>query len=298
MVAMRNSIVKHAAMLKNQLHQQLSYHYSFYKKFFCDIDGKAVLVFWDKYPAPHHLASVGAEELAESLRKASYNTCSTRKAAAILELVKEDGATKRNLQEKRDFLVVNLVHDMRRSRELLLNKIYSDEREEIEDIILKLYQNGNHQVITYLPKFGLFKLIDGLSKLPIPSLLSAEYAKIQLDETGDSHYEDLLIDHLSINNKMERNIVVRLLLSCKPSHKLDSPFEDLIFNDNSSLVRFNAAAGLLYCRGIINNPLDIDNQHPYRHLIVGLSSDNVEERKTAFVELTGVVYQRPYSTKS
>lgn len=118
-VARRNSIVKHAAMLKNQLHQQLSYHYPSYKKFFCDIDGKAALAFWEKYPAPHHLSSVGAEELAEYLRKASHNTCSTRKAEEILEVVRQDGETERNLQEHRDFLVVSMVHDMRRSRELI-----------------------------------------------------------------------------------------------------------------------------------------------------------------------------------
>ncbi|MGG4394584.1 IS110 family transposase [Paenibacillus thiaminolyticus] len=118
-VARRNSIVKHAAMLKNQLHQQLSYHYPSYKKFFCDIDGKAALAFWEKYPAPHHLSSVGAEELAEYLRKASHNTCSTRKAEEILEVVRQDGATERKLQEHRDFLVVSMVHDMRRSRELI-----------------------------------------------------------------------------------------------------------------------------------------------------------------------------------
>jgi len=118
-VARRNSIVKHAAMLKNQLHQQLSYHYPSYKKFFCDIDGKAALAFWEKYPAPHHLSSVGADELAEYLRKASHNTCSTRKAEEILEVVRQDGPTERKLQEHRDFLVVSMVHDMRRSRELI-----------------------------------------------------------------------------------------------------------------------------------------------------------------------------------
>lgn len=80
LVARRNAIVKHAATVKNQLHQQLSYHYPSYKKFFCDIDGKAALAFWEKYPAPYHLESVGAEELAAYLRKASHNTCSTRKA--------------------------------------------------------------------------------------------------------------------------------------------------------------------------------------------------------------------------
>lgn len=119
LVARRNAIVKHAATLKNQLHQQLSYHYPSYKQFFCDIDGKAALAFWEKYPAPHHLESVGAEKLAEILRKASHNTCSTRKAEEILELVKKDGETKRNYQPSRDFLIVNMVQDMKRSRELI-----------------------------------------------------------------------------------------------------------------------------------------------------------------------------------
>jgi hypothetical protein len=50
LVARRNSIVKHAATLKNQLHQQLSYHYPSYKKFFCDIDGKAALAFLGEVP--------------------------------------------------------------------------------------------------------------------------------------------------------------------------------------------------------------------------------------------------------
>ncbi len=44
---------------------------------------------------------------------------STRKAEGILELVKQDGETKRNFQEYRNFLIVNMVKDMRRSRELI-----------------------------------------------------------------------------------------------------------------------------------------------------------------------------------
>ncbi|MGG4450468.1 IS110 family transposase [Brevibacillus porteri] len=119
LVARRNALVKHASSLKNQLHQQLSYHFPSYKKFFCDIDGKAALAFWEEYPAPHHLETVGEEELATYLRKASHNTCSTRKAEGILELVKKDGETKRNYQESRDFLIVNMVQDMKRSRELI-----------------------------------------------------------------------------------------------------------------------------------------------------------------------------------
>lgn len=119
LVARRNAIVKHASGLKNQMHQQQSYHYPSYKKFFCDIDGKAALAFWEQYPAPHQALLVGVEELAEYFRKASHNTCSTRKAEEILELVKQDGETQRNFQEYRDFLVINMVQDMRRSRELI-----------------------------------------------------------------------------------------------------------------------------------------------------------------------------------
>nr|WP_275446003.1 IS110 family transposase [Paenibacillus sp. ACRSA] len=63
--------------------------------------------------------TVGVDELAEYLREANHNTCSTRKPEGILELVKQDGETKRKFQEYRDFLIVNMAGDMRRSRELI-----------------------------------------------------------------------------------------------------------------------------------------------------------------------------------
>ncbi|MEK5321795.1 hypothetical protein NSS94_21510 [Paenibacillus sp. FSL L8-0644] len=78
---------------------------------------KAALAFWERYPAPHQALTVGLDELAEYLRKASHNTCSTCKAEEILEWVKYDDETKRNFQEYRDFLIVNMTKDMRRSRE-------------------------------------------------------------------------------------------------------------------------------------------------------------------------------------
>ncbi|MCL6456431.1 MAG: hypothetical protein K6T85_00345 [Gorillibacterium sp.] len=74
LVERRNAIVKHASGLKNQMHQQLSYHYPSYKKFFCEIDGKAALSFWEKYPAPHQALVVGVDELAEYLRQAIHDS--------------------------------------------------------------------------------------------------------------------------------------------------------------------------------------------------------------------------------
>jgi len=112
LVNRRDAIVKAQTALKNQLHGQLSYNYPSYKKFFSKLDGKSALAFWEQYPSPQVLAGVSLEELAEYLRKASRNACSTKKAKAILELVKADGETTREYQETRDFLIQSHVRDV------------------------------------------------------------------------------------------------------------------------------------------------------------------------------------------
>jgi transposase len=69
--------------------------------------------FWEKYPAPHHLEDVSVEELAQTLREGSRNTCSSRKAKEILDLVNRDGQTRREYQESQDFIVQSLVRDIK-----------------------------------------------------------------------------------------------------------------------------------------------------------------------------------------
>lgn len=109
----RDAIVKSVTTLTNQLHGQLCYHYPSYKKFFSDVNSKTALVFWENYPSPHHLKDITIEELAELLRKPSHNSCSTRKATAILEIVESDGDTTREYQESRDFIIQSIVRDIR-----------------------------------------------------------------------------------------------------------------------------------------------------------------------------------------
>lgn len=113
LVVRRSAMVKVGIALKNQLHQQLSYHYPSYQRFFSDIDGKCSLAFWEQYPSPHKLEGVTVEELAIFLQKASNNAFSTRKAANILALVETDGDTKRQHQDQRDFLIQSHVRDLK-----------------------------------------------------------------------------------------------------------------------------------------------------------------------------------------
>ncbi|WP_061313041.1 IS110 family transposase [Clostridium botulinum] len=112
MVNRRNSIVKSITNLTNQLHENLNYNYPSYKKFFSDVNGKTALAFYEEYPSPKHLQGVTDEELAEFLRKPSHNSCSTRKAREILDLVESDGDTTREYQESRDFIIQSIVRDI------------------------------------------------------------------------------------------------------------------------------------------------------------------------------------------
>lgn len=112
MVNRRDAIVKSVTTLTNQLHENLNYNYPSYKKFFSDVNGKTALAFYEKYPSPKHLKYVTDEELAEFLRKPSHNSCSTRKAKEILDIVESDGDTTREYQESRDFIIQSIVRDI------------------------------------------------------------------------------------------------------------------------------------------------------------------------------------------
>ncbi|MBE6049350.1 MAG: IS110 family transposase [Clostridium sp.] len=112
MVNRRDAIVKSVTTLTNQLHENLNYNYPSYKKFFSDVNSKTALAFYEKYPSPKHLIGVTDETLGEFLRKPSHNSCSTRKAKEILDIVESDGDTTREYQESRDFIIQSIVRDI------------------------------------------------------------------------------------------------------------------------------------------------------------------------------------------
>lgn len=117
LVNQRKSLVKVLSSDVKRLHQQISYHYPSYKKFFTQIEGKTALAFWDKYPAPIHLQMVDVEALANFLRSQSNNGLSTKKAEQILELIANDGNTTRDYQEQRDFIIRQLVNTIRHNKQ-------------------------------------------------------------------------------------------------------------------------------------------------------------------------------------
>ncbi|ULO09517.1 IS110 family transposase [Paenibacillus sp. 19GGS1-52] len=147
LMSRRTGLIKAHIALKNQLHAQLSHHYPSYKKFFCDIDGKCALVFWHTFPSPELLEGMEVEELAIILRKASHNTCSTKKAEEILNIVNEDGDTTRDYQHYRDFLIQSFVRDIRFKQEEMKN-IHDELRTLLTHIDYKLESMPGIDLVT------------------------------------------------------------------------------------------------------------------------------------------------------
>ena len=92
-----------------KLHQQISYPYPSYKKFFSEVDGKTALAFWESYPSPQKLKDVNEIDLAIFLRSYSNNGLSNKKASQILSLIATDGDTYRDFQDSRDSIVLSQV---------------------------------------------------------------------------------------------------------------------------------------------------------------------------------------------
>lgn len=74
------------------------------------MDGKTAIAFWERYPSPSSLQGVTIKQLTTFLLDASNNACSVKKATEIVKLVEEDGLTKKEYQETRDFLVRSIVY--------------------------------------------------------------------------------------------------------------------------------------------------------------------------------------------
>lgn len=164
----------------------------------------------------------------------------------------------------------------------LFSKINPGERAEVERILLDLFKNGDRRG---MPLFPQLQSVDGeqilqkeLTGWNPPHIVHAEIAHILSKCTHQSAFVEELIQDLQIKEDAYRSVVVRFLLDCGRSERLASIFEDLILADPDDMVRYHAAIGLLYCAEIINDPFSLGPSHPHRDLILGLSSDEREER--------------------
>lgn len=171
----------------------------------------------------------------------------------------------------------------------LFENIYDFERDEVEEILITLFKKGDWQDLRLMPKLtkvdGVALMENDFPNLKNPSLIRAEFANVLLKATNNKYYEDALYETLKAPDNVTREFVMSFILSYKPSQRLFETCKELCEHDNSRLVRFLAATGLLYCAGMIDDPNNIE---PYRYLIDRLKSNDIEERKKAFIEFNNL----------
>lgn len=116
MVKRRDMLVKNNVMNKNSLHNQLMYSYPSYRKFFVDIDGKSAMCFWENYPSPMYIWNTTPQKVYETL-KVVNQSLKMERVQQIIQLIENDGDTKKDFQEERDFIVKSLVKSIRNTKE-------------------------------------------------------------------------------------------------------------------------------------------------------------------------------------
>jgi len=117
-VKRRDLIVKSNMMNKHQLHNQLMYVYPSYRKFFALIDAKSALCFWENYPSPDCIKNTTPEKVYETI-KPVHQALKMERILEIIAMIEADGDTRKDYQAERDFIVKNIVKDIRHNKGLL-----------------------------------------------------------------------------------------------------------------------------------------------------------------------------------
>jgi len=113
LVVKRQSFSKQATRLKRTLHNLLYLQYPNYQRFFCNLDGKSAMDFYETYPSPHTLANVSVDDLNDFFISNNPKGHSKRKAQLILDSVENAGVTPSDFQDSIDHVIRFTVRELK-----------------------------------------------------------------------------------------------------------------------------------------------------------------------------------------
>jgi hypothetical protein len=154
LVKRRDSLVQGIIIAKNQLNAQLTCVYPSYKEYFCDVDTKTAMYFWETYPHLKHLKDVQPEALLEGLRKVHRGT-SVKKVNQILTLSVVNSPKEKDYQDERDFVIRSLVREL---------KFRKQENEDIDRELDRLIQLTGYKLYT-MPGINLITAASIISEI-------------------------------------------------------------------------------------------------------------------------------------
>jgi len=85
-------------------------------------------MFWENYPSPEYIWNTTPEEIYQTI-KPVHQALKIQRIHEIISMIERDGDTRKDYQPERDFIVRNIVKDIRHNKELIA---------EIDDELRKL----------------------------------------------------------------------------------------------------------------------------------------------------------------
>ena len=122
-----------------------------------------------------------------------------------------------------------------------------------------------------------------LQKCKVPSRSSVNIAKVLYDISNKKEYLDILF----LNYKEQESDLgtVSIIASCKPNEEVYKVLVYIYINNPNSTIRSTAADGILYNKGYISNPNDIQEIMRQLELSRKFMKNTVEERKNLIDQL-------------
>lgn len=140
-----------------------------------------------------------------------------------------------------------------------LDEIFEWEREEVENLIWHNFCNNDIDLAIFLPWLKKYNGLDSLEKklqeLNVPSGGSVLISRVLYENTRETKYLDSIMRNIE---KAPGNIsLVSNLAYCSPSEKAYSLLVHIYINSDNEVIRSTAVTGILYNKGIIKNPYDL-----------------------------------------
>jgi hypothetical protein len=139
----------------------------------------------------------------------------------------------------------------------IMEEIYEWERDDVENIIWNTFNNNKDlELAEFLPKLknydGIGLLKKTLAQCKIPSDNSVVIAKVLYECTSDKKYLEVI--KLNIEKDSSKISNVAILSYCKPSEEIYDILVDIYINSDNTIIRSTATIGILYNKGFISNP--------------------------------------------
>jgi hypothetical protein len=178
---------------------------------------------------------------------------------------------------------------------LIMEEIYDWERNEVEDIVWNTFhKNSDFGLAKFFPKLkkydGIGALQDALPECNMPSGNSVTVARVLYDCTGDKEY----LDVIKANIDKDKNDIasVAVLSYCKPGEDVYRLLADIYANTDDDTIRSAAFIGILYNKGFISDPHDLQEKEDKLELRRMFAKDNKEERKDMINRLEAGEFDR------